>query len=50
MYADFLYFTGKGEEAQPGDVNGEIDGDMVTVRTAIDKDSPWPFAVTIPRG
>ena len=26
VYADVLYFTGKGEEVQPSDVNGEMDG------------------------
>ena len=34
---------------QPGDVNGEMDGsDVVTVFTAIDKDSRRTFAVAIP--
>lgn len=34
---------------QPGDVNGEMDGnDVVTVLTAIDKDSRQTFAVAIP--
>ena len=34
---------------QPGDVNGEMDGsDVVTVLTAIDKDSRRTFAVAIP--
>ena len=51
VYADFMYFTSKGEELQvtDGEPPSEVDGsDVVTVLTAIDKDSRWPFAVAIP--
>ena len=49
VYADFMYFSSKGEEVQPGDLpEGADGGDVVTVLTAIDKDSRWPFAVVIP--
>ena len=49
VYADFMYFSSKGEEVQPGDLPGGADGgDVVTVLTAIGKDSRWPFAVVIP--
>ena len=49
VYAVFMYFSSKGEEVQPGDLpEGADGGDVVTVLTAIDKDSRWPFAVVIP--
>ena len=49
VYADFMYFPSKGAEVQPGDLpEGADGGDVVTVLTAIDKDSRWPFAVVIP--
>ena len=49
VYADFMYFSSKGEEVQPGDLPAGADGgDVVTVLTAIGKDSRWPFAVVIP--
>ena len=51
VYADFMYFTSKGEEllVTEGEPPSDVDGnDVVTVLTAIDKDSRWPFAIAIP--
>ena len=51
VYADFTYITSKREELQvtDGDPPKEEDGgEVVTVLTAIDKDSRWAFAVAIP--
>ena len=51
VYAAFMYFTSKGEELQvtEGEPPSDVDGnDVVTVLTAIDKDSRWPFAIAIP--
>ena len=51
IYADFLFFDNKGEEAHVADVGEATRADrgaLTTELTAIDVDSRWPFAVVVP--